>query len=366
MITIVGGGIFGLSIGWYLARAGRSVTLLERGKVGQGTTQASAGMVMPWKISASFNADLFELQRASCDRWSDFAAELNAKSDKPFEFRAIGRYFLMLDKKALKRVGKQYEFHRQIGFSLDWLSGDELREREPHASPEIQAAVFSPLSCQVDNQGLIEALRQAFLGAGGILREETSVLELLTNGNQVQGVRLEGETVPTKTVILTTGVWLDQLAGVPSMLHNIIQPIKGQILTLQMSETEPLIKRQMIGPIYLVPRHNGRLIVGTTIEEAGFNIQPTAGGMYHILRKAQLILPSIIDLPILEIRVGLRPTGPNRLPVMGKTDVDGLFFASGGHSHGVLLSPIVAEAMTELVMTGTPPPIISPFAIKEK
>ncbi|MDM8530351.1 glycine oxidase ThiO [Anaerolineales bacterium HSG25] len=363
MITIIGGGIFGLSIGWYLARAGQEVTLLERGTVGQGTTSASAGMAMPWKISASFSMELFELQRAGYDRWSDFATELATMSNKSFGYRKIGRYFLMLDKKALKRIGKQYEFHRQVGFPLEWLSGEELREREPHVSPEVQAALFSPLNYQVDNRQLMVALRQAFVAAGGILRENTPALELLASGNQVHGIRLEEETVPTKTVILATGVWLDQLAGLPATLQNLIQPIKGQILTLQMSTTEPIVKRPMIGPVYLVPRQDGRLIVGTTVEEAGFDLQPTAGGVYHILRKAHTILPAIVDLPILELHAGLRPTGPKRLPILGKTDIDGLFIASGGHSYGILLNPIIAEAMTELVMTGETPPIISPFAV---
>lgn len=365
MVVIIGGGIFGLAIGWYLARVGCPVTLFEQGQVGRGATWAAAGMLMPWKISPSFNHDLFLLQQASHQLWPAFAQELKAASNVAIHYQTDGRYFVALDEKAVKRLRKQYTIHKQLDFPLRWLTGEAVRQREPYLSPKIQAAIFSSLSHRVDNRRLIKALREAFLNAGGKLREQTRVTAILTDRQQVRGLQLGEEMVGTDTVILAAGAWSGQIKGLPQRLQETIQPLKGQTLTLQMSVTAPLIRHPLIGPVYIVPRRDGRLIVGTTVEEeAGFNTSSTVGGVLQILTKAQQILPAIKELPIVEMGAGLRPTGPERLPVLGTTEIRGLVIASGGHSYGILLSPIVAQAINELVLRGRVIDIIKPFGLR--
>lgn len=362
-IIIIGGGVFGLTIGWYLARAGQPVTIFEKGQVGRGATWAAAGMLMPWKLSKNFSADLFALQQESHKLWPAFARRLSAHTDVDIQYQTDGRYFVAMGKKGMKRFEKQYHFHRQIGFPLEWLSGAEARRREPAFGPNVVAAIFTPLAHRVDNRQLIRAVRQAFLQAGGTLREHTPVREILTERNQVRGVQLSQKTVPGRTVILAAGAWSGQIEGLPPSLQATVRPRKGQTLTLQMAANKPLLSRPVIGPVYLVPRADGRLVVGTTVErEAGFDTAPTAGGVFHILRKAGQILPDIKNLPLVEIGAGLRPTGPNRLPVLGPTGVEGLIAATGGHSYGILLSPVVAQAISRLVCTGQTPEAIKPFA----
>lgn len=363
MIAIIGGGVFGLSIGWYLARAGQAVTIFEQGQAGHGATWAAAGMLMPWKLSDAFSEDLFALQQDSYNCWPQFAQELNNVSDIPLYYQTDGRFFVALFDNAVKRLERQFTFHRDIGFPVEWLTGAEARQREPNLGPKVLAAIFTPMAHHVDNRNLIGALKQAFLAAGGSLREQTKIEALVVENGCVQGLRLEdGEDFTAKTVILAAGAWSGQLPGIPPSLREIVRPRKGQGVILQMSPDAPLIKQPILGPVYLVPRPDGRLIVGTTVErEAGFDTQPTAGGVYHILRKAQDMVPKIEDLPIVELGAGLRPTGSGRLPVIGPTEVEGLIIATGGHSYGILLSPSVAHTVSHLALTHEVLAIIKPF-----
>jgi len=361
MITIIGGGVFGLTIGWYLARAGQPVTVFERGQVGHGATWVAAGMLMPWRLSNSFDVNLFQLQRTSHALWPEFAQTLMAHTNLTFDYQTDGRYFVALDEKAQRRFQKQYDYHQAQGFPLQWLTGDELRQREPHLGSKIVAGMASPWGYRVDSRRLIAALRVAFLQAGGILREHTVIQSLLIEADHVCGVKLADETViQSRTVIVAAGAWSGQIHGLPTALAPLIQPLKGQSLTLHIAE--PLLQQTVIGSIYLVPRHPNQLIVGTTVEEnAGFDTQPTTSGLLDILTKAQDILPAISRLPLIEHNAALRPTGPNRLPVLGTTHINGLIMASGGHSYGILLSPIVAQALSQFILTGELAAVIAPF-----
>lgn len=364
MIAIIGGGVFGLSIGWYLARAGRAVTIFEQGQVGRGATWAAAGMLMPWKLSDNFSLDLFSLQQTSYQQWPEFAQELSAQTGVDLDYQTKGRYFLALMDKAIHRFRRQFDFHQSIDFPVEWLSGQQARQCLPQLGPEVLAAMFCPLGHWVDNRKVVTALRKAYLQAGGVLYEQTTVLEILREGQQVQAVRhVEGVT-PAESVIIANGAWSgDLLTDVwPISEQQRVRPRKGQTLILQMTPQQPLVEQSLLGPVYLVPRTDGRLIIGTTVErEAGFNTSPTAAGVYHILRKAMSMVPAIGDLPLIELNAGLRPTAPNRLPVLGPTNIKGLILASGGHSHGILLTPAVAQAISQWVMQGKLLDSIRPF-----
>ncbi|MEM7032421.1 MAG: glycine oxidase ThiO [Chloroflexota bacterium] len=362
MIIIIGGGVFGLAIGWRLAQAKVPVTILEKGRVGHGASWAAAGMMMPWKLSRVFSDELFALQWESHQRWPDFAAELKAASGVDFYLRDEGRFFTALSDKAVRRFRRQYDYHRQVGVPVEWLEGDNIRRQEPLFGPEVQAAIFSPIARWVDARQVIRALRQAFLNAGGILKEGTEVVRIQASENSVQGVQLDHEMIEAKTVILAAGAWSGHIPGLSKPLQRFVEPIKGQTLTLQMSPDTVQLRYPIIGPVYLVPRSGNQLIVGpTTEDEAGFQINPTVGGVHEILSKAQQIVPSITQLPILEMGAGLRPTSEKRQPVLGPTSTKGLILASGGHSHGFLLTPIVADAFVQLILRHTVFDLIAPF-----
>ena len=362
MIIIIGGGILGLTIGWHLAQANRKVTIVEQRYVGAGATQAAAGMMMPWRLSENFSPDLFALQRESHQLWPDFAKTLHRQTNIDIQYKVDGRYFVALEDRALERTQRRYEYHRALDFPLEWLSGDEVRRREPQLGPNIRAAIFSPWGHQVDNRALILALQQAFLQAGGTLREETPVSKIVIENDSVMGVQLDTEMLSADTVVVAAGAWSGTIKGVPRHLTSAIYPIKGQTITLQMSPGHPLISCSILGPVYLTPRQDGRLIIGSTVERrAGFDTQSTAGGVARMLSKAQAMLPAIKDLPLIEMGAGLRPTTADRTPILGPTSIAGLVMATGSYSYGILLSVAIAQGISHHILTGGTSETIQPF-----
>lgn len=357
MIVIVGGGICGLSIGWYLARAGQAVTILERNQIGRGATWAAAGVLSPWSPADPNKESLFELQRASHALWPDFADALESAAEIPIDFRSDGRLFLVLDHEGVEGLRAKYEINRKLGLPLEWLSGDAVRKLEPSLSPRVTDAVFASTSLVVDNRQVALALRQAFLRAGGILREQCEVLELLAEAGQIRGVRLSTETVVAEHVVVAAGAWSQQLTGLP------VRPVKGQMLAVQMSPDDhrPLLTRVIGEPITMVPRSDGRLLIGATIEEEMKDTQVTAGAIYNLMNQARQIVPAIDALPVIETWAGLRPASADDAPLLGKTEVNGLSVATGHFKNGILLAPITAQAVCQLILSGDEMDVIRPF-----
>ncbi len=368
-VLIVGGGIIGLSIGWRLAQAGQAVTILERSEVGPAmlpaATWASAGMLAPYVEAEPGEERLFSLLRESHARWSDFSQELMEVSGIDTGYRTEGTLVVALDRDQAERLHHQYTFQRRLGTELEWISGP-ICQREPHLSGNVLAAIYSPLDHQVDNRRVLIALRTAFLAAGGILRERTTVTEILVDRNQVRGVKIiSGETLLAQTVVIAAGAWSAGLPGIPREARPPVRPVKGQMLAIAMPEDAPLVRHVIWGrDVYLVPRRDGRLLIGATVEEKGFDSHLTAGGIYALLRRAWEILPSIDEAPVVELWTGLRPGSRDDAPILGQTPVEGLILATGHYRNGILLAPITADAIAELILTGETPALIRPFGLE--
>lgn len=352
MIAIIGGGICGLSIGWYLARAGQAVTILERGQAGRGATWAASGMLTPWSFIGSDEEPVFQLQLASHALWPDFGRELESTADVAIDYRTEGRLFIVLDHEDARGLRTRYEFNRKLGLTLEWLSGDEARRIEPHLASTVTDAVFMPTGHLVDNRKVALALQKAFRLAGGILREQSEVVEIVIERNRVQGVRLSDEFLAAETVVLAAGVWSKDIPGLPMAVRPPIRPVKGQMLALQMPPESPLLRHTVTGQVYLVPRSDGRLLVGATVEEKGLDTHVTAGPIFDMLGQARRILPAIDNLPLIETWAGLRPASDDEAPILGTTRVGGLIVATGHFRHGILLAPITAQAISQLILTG--------------
>lgn len=364
MVIVIGGGICGLSIGWYLARAGCPVTILEQYKAGRGATWASAGMLAPRAEAEPGEEWMQNLMLASYDCWPAFVHELEHASERTVDYRTEGTLVVALDRDDTDRLRHQFTFQSRIGIQLEWLSSEEVHQREPHLSRSVVAALFSPRDHQVDNRKVAIALRTAFVRAGGVLREYCKVDEIVIHENQVQGVRIGNEIVRAETVILAAGAWSATLGGLPSGLRPPVRPVKGQMLAIQMPPEATLLEHVVWGPgIYLVPRLDGRLLAGATVEEQGFDTQLTAGAIMDLLRRTWEVLPGVYDLPIVEQWAGLRPGSRDDAPILGLTDVRGLIMATGHYRNGILLAPITAETISQLVLSGTEAKIIKPFTI---
>jgi len=363
-IAIVGGGVVGLAIGWRLCQAGCRVTLFERDRVGAGASRAAAGMLAAACEAEPGESDLLALNRASQALWPEFARELEAASGLTVGYRDEGTLVVALDRDDAARLRATFEFQRDLGLDLAWLGAAEVQALEPHLHPTITGAVLGRGDHQVDNRRLVAALAEAFRRAGGRLRESSKVTGLAIAGQRVAGVRLGDSVHAADTVVLAAGAWSPQLGGLADWLRLPVRPVKGQALALQMDPAAPLLRHVVwTGRIYLVPRGDGRLIVGATVEERGFDDRLTAGGMLALLDGAWRALPGCEELAIAESWVGFRPGSRDDAPILGPCALDGLVLATGHHRNGILLTPATAALVARFVLTGEIGGAMQPFGI---
>ncbi|HML07186.1 MAG TPA: glycine oxidase ThiO [Xanthobacteraceae bacterium] len=364
-VAIIGAGVIGLGIAWRLA--GRAaVTVFDRGKAGSGASYAAAGMLAACVEAEPGEEALVALGRESQARWPDFAEELERASGIDVELRREGTLVLALTADDQAEIAHGLEFQRQLGLPLEWLSAAATRVREPHLAGKIAGAVFSPEDHQVDNRKLAQALRVAAERGGAEIREHRAVKEILVQGGRTKGVRLEdGTMAPADVVVLAAGAWSRGIAGLPPDRLPPVRPIKGQMLALRMDAAAPLLSHVLWVPgAYLVPRRDGRLIIGATVEERGFDDKITAGGLIALLDAAWRAVPAIEELPLEEMWVGHRPGSRDDAPILGSGPFEGLIYATGHHRNGILLAPITADAIARLVLEGVIEPMIRPFALE--
>jgi glycine oxidase len=360
-VIIVGGGVMGLAIGWRLAAAGCPVTVFERDKAGNGASWAAAGMLAAGVEAEPGELDLLALNRRSPELWPGFAAALEQAAGGTVGLRQEGTLVVAPTRDDAAQLRFTYDFQRRHGIELEWLSGAEARRREPHLHANLAAAVFSAADHQVDNRLVVRALERAFIAAGGALREHAPVSAIDIVGGRAAGVVSGGERHAADSVVLAAGAWSGQVAGLPAPLP--VRPVKGQMLALRMDKAAPLLRHVVWAPkAYLVPREDGRLIVGATTEERGFDANLTAGGVLALLEGAWRVIPGIEELPIDEMWVGFRPGSRDDAPVLGPSGVEGLVYATGHHRNGILLTPVTAETIAALVLTGEVDAVIRPFA----
>ena len=363
MIVIIGGGICGLCIGWRLAEAGRPVTVFERGVAGRAATWAAAGMLAA-RVEAEHGEEWqLPLMVEGRAMWPDFAAELTQASGIDVEYRDEGTLVVALDRDDREELEHRYEYLTGLGLDLEMLTGVEARRRESHLARAVTGAIYSPLDHQVENRKVFEALKAAYLAAGGRLREGAEVTAIVTAAGRATGVMVGADEIAAEAVVLAAGAWSRNIAGLPDAVRPPVRPLKGQMLALQMPPGAPLIEHVVWGPriIYMVPRNDGRLVIGTTVEEMGFDTELTAGGMLHILRYAYEILPGIYDLPLVESWAGLRPTSRDDAPILGPSALDGLVIATGHHRNGILLAPMTAKLIGHYMMEGEIMDDMKPF-----
>jgi glycine oxidase len=363
-IAIIGGGVVGLGVGWRLAAAGCAVDVFDRGEAGRGASWAAAGMLAAGVETEPSEEALFALNRQAQRCWPEFAAELERVTGIDVGLRREGTLVVGLTRDDVQQLRFILDFQRRLGIDLAWLSGREAREREPHLHPGAVAAIYSPDDHQVDNRRLVQALTQAFVGAGGRLHEHTAVRGIDNAQGRVRGVRVGADLHPADAVLLAAGAWSRAIEGVPPDTCPPVRPIKGQMLALRMDPARPILRHVVWAPkVYLVPRRDGRLLIGATVEERGFDPDLTAGGVLSLLEAAWRALPTIEELPIDEMWVGFRPGSRDDAPILGPTPIEGLTVATGHHRNGILLAPLTIDMISRHMLTGEVDPAIRAFGI---
>jgi glycine oxidase len=364
-VVIIGAGVIGLGIAWRLA--GRAaVTVFERGKAGSGASHAAAGMLAACCEAEPGEEALVALGRESQTRWPGFAAELLSATGIDVELREEGTLVLALTADDQAEIAHRLEFQRQLDLPLEWLSAAQTRAREPRLAGKIAGALFSPQDHQVDNRKLAQALRVAAEAADVTIHEQRPVKEIIVQGGRAKGVALEDGTIAAAdVVVLAAGAWSRGIAGLPPDRRPPVRPVKGQMLALQMNPAAPLLTHVLWAPgVYLVPRRDGRLIVGATVEEQGFDDKITAGGLLTLLEAAWRAVPAVEELPVAEIWVGHRPGSRDDAPILGPGPAEGLIYATGHHRNGILLAPVTADAVARLVLDDIIEAAIKPFGLE--
>jgi glycine oxidase len=353
----------GLGIAWRLAQSGCPVTVYDRAEAGRGASWAAAGMLAAAVETEPGEEKLLALTLESQKLWPGFARELEAASGIPVDYRDEGTIVVAPTRDDAEQLRFSYEFQKSLGLELEWLSGAEARRREPHLRPGIAGAVSSPLDHQVENRLLGRALAEAARRAGVVLHEHCPVREIELAGDRVCGVVTDRGRDRADLVVLAAGAWSREIGGIPASHLPPVRPIKGQMLALQMAPQAPLLRHVLWLPRggYLVPRRDGRLVVGATVEERGFDDTLTAGGLLALIEGAWRVVPAIEELAVAETWVGFRPGSRDDAPMLGPSGIDRLVIATGHHRNGILLTPITADLISTYVLTGRLPESVRPF-----
>lgn len=361
-VIIVGGGTIGLATGFELERRDISTTIFEKENAGRGTSYRAAGMLAPDAEIEFEERELYDLNRESLRRWPDFARRVEEASGQSVDYRDDGTLIVADDRDSAEALERLYTFQRKQGLTVDWLTGEEAREIEPFLAPRLSAAVFAPSDHQVDNRRLVDALRTAFQTEGGTLHEQTPVRAVVPSEETPAIVTADGERAEADHIVVAAGVWSRTLDGLESESLPPIRPVKGQ--ALQLRRERPFDLNHVVrGPeAYLAPKSNGRIVVGATSEEKGFDTSVTAGGLYELLEGAWEVVPGIQELAVEETWAGLRPASRDHAPLVGPTRAPGVHMATGHYRHGVLLTPVTAEEMARLIQTGETSAWIEPFS----
>lgn len=364
-VHIIGGGVNGLAIAWRLAQAGCSVDVFDAGAIGPGTrgaTWAAGGMLAANVEAEPGEEALTALCLDSQQRWPAFRDELEAASGISVGYRDEGIMVVATNRDEAAALKHHYDYQTGIGLTLEWLTPAEARRREPHLGRNITAGVYSPNDHQVENRDVYRALIVAAERAGARLHPNTPVEALQTCGAKATGIRIAGETHEADAVVLAAGAWCGAIQGIPPEARPPVRPLKGQMLAVQMDPAAPILSHVVWAPnTYLIPRLDGRLLIGATVEERGFDDTVTAGGLLTLLDTAWRALPTIEELPVVETWAGFRPTSRDDAPIFGPTGVEGLFLATGHHRNGILLAPITADAVAAAVRGQAMPEVARPF-----
>ena len=365
-VVIIGGGIIGCAIAYYLRKSGVEVTVVEKGDIGAEASSAAAGLLAPLG-SLSGPGPLTDLLLASWSIYPTLVPELEQASGVHLAYEQSGSLRVVRNPKNIDNLRRRMTVWQPLGLKMQWLTGDEARQREALLAPDISAAIYAPEEAQVKAPHVVKAFARAATNLGAKLCAYHNVIGMDFHGNKVTRVCTDhGLEIACEHIIVATGAWTRDLERLLD-ISLPVEPQRGQILTLkQPSSPPPPLKHIIFGEaIYLAPKNNGTIIVGATKEEVGFEKHLTAGGIGWLLSTAVRLLPGLEGAAIDQMWAGLRPKTPDNLPILGNApSLENVILAVGHGSIGIMLSAITGKSIAELVTTGHVPEIIAPFSVE--
>lgn len=348
-VAVIGAGIIGAAVAWELARAGLRVVVFDRQQPGLEASWAAAGMLAPGAETPD-SVPVAPLGRASLALYPEFIAAIEADSGASVGFTPGDALQVFFGDAAARESDAFLTLHRQLGMRGERIAPDIARTLEPKLNPAAQAVVLGENEARVDTRALVAAVLAAAQKRGVEIRAGAAVTAVVIEQGRVRGVKTQKEEIAAARVVVAAGCWSGALAGLARYAPT--RPVRGQMVALR-SEHVALrhVLRSHSG--YIVPRADGRLICGSTAEpEAGFEKRVTPDGQQQILAAVTELIPALADAHVLETWSGLRPDAPDHLPSLGRTDIAGLFMATGHYRNGILLAPITARLLREWIVDG--------------
>jgi len=364
-VIVIGAGVIGCAVAWRLGQAGMRVVVVERGRVGAEASHAAGGMLAPL-AEAERRDDFFNLAVAGLAIYADFARELKASSGIDVEYRDEGTLYLALTDEDEEELERRRRWQCETGLNVNRMSAAQALRLEPMLSRTLRFALEFPGDHQVDNRRLMTALQTAARNAGARFLTHTEARELLTESvagrRRIVGVATSRGEIRAGAVVTAAGSW-SSLLRCDEARRFEVEPVRGQMVAIEMPA--PAARHVIYSRRgYLVPRLSGYLIAGSTTERVGYDKRVTAGGVASIIKSAIELMPCVADQAVIETWAGLRPRAPDDLPILGADPrIEGLIYATGHYRNGILLAPITALAISELIIKGESRVNLAPFSV---
>jgi glycine oxidase len=362
-VVVIGGGIIGLSVAYYLGREKLRVTLVDRGIMGREASWAAVGY-LSFQGSSIHPGPRLELSRTSCRMYNGWLEELAEFTPADTGFWCCGLLELCLNEEETREAQKRIAWQRAAGYAIEWLDAETTRKRHPHLAPDlpVQGALLFPEVAQVRPPRLLKALIEATLHQGVQMCEHTPVIAITRDGNRVTGVTLAGgEHLAAPMVVNAAGSWASQIA--PEMALMPVKPVKGTIVLLEMPappSREILVSTQ--GSIY--PRPDNNVLLGATLEDAGYDKRVKIEALHTLVQQAVTLIPTFKEANLVTAWAGLRPSSHDNLPYLGPVpDLQGAYAATGHYRSGILLAPITGLLLKEMLLEQPPTLHIEPYQL---
>lgn len=365
-VHVVGGGVIGLACAWELSRNGHEVTVVAPAPGRDGAGWVAAGMLAPVTEAQFGESALTTLLVEGAGRWPAFAAALEAATGLDIGYETTGTVTVAVTASDRANLDDLLAYQHALCLEAHRRSASECRRLVPALSPTLRGGIEVPGDHQVDNRALLGALAEACHRAG--VTFVTQRVEAVADGPVL--VLADGRRLPAPLVVLAAGTGLPGIGGLADAGLPPLRPVKGHILRLGPSAADspvPLLARTVRGQVhgrsvYLVPRRDGSVVVGATVEERGTDTAVRAGAVHELLCDARTLVPAVDQLELLESATGLRPATPDNTPRLGWTGRDGVLVATGHYRNGILLAPLTASAVSDLVGSRPVAPLIQALA----
>jgi glycine oxidase len=356
--VVVGGGLIGLSTAFELDRRGLAVAVVEAAaRIGRSASWVAAGMLAPVGELEFGEPELLEINLASAGLYPGFVASIESESGVEVDYSRRGGLHVALDRDEAEALKRVLELQLRLGLESEWLGPAASRRIEPGLSPGLNGSILVPGDGMVDPRALTSALASALESREVPVLTSTGVVGLEVSGGRATGVGIDGGSrIAAGAVVAAGGAETGRTSWLPESDRPPVRPVKGQVVELRGNPADPVCERILASErSYIVPRSDGRLVVGATVEEMGFDTSVTAGGVHELLREAYRLLPDISELEFTGATAGLRPGTPDNLPVVGPAHTPGLFLATGHYRNGILQAPITAATVAEMIEAGAAP-----------